>query len=265
MFACGAFVAPLVARPFLRQATKILAVARSKLFRDEVEIAARDSWELWEIRSLYPMVGLTSLAVTPGYLICWMLERPKDKSKDVLVEKEDANANGIGCRRQITLKQSLNHKTQIIRWLLVGLMAVYYFAFIGVESSLRTFTSAFGVSSSLKLTRAQVAADSFSQFSAGIGSARLLLPHLCCQPCSRHPPLHLGENPSHPSMKFLCPGCSRPGCPWLSSSCSPLRSLPLSLGNSLAPHPWPRGGHGRGWGGLSLCQWHGRRTQTWLL
>jgi len=124
MFACGAFVAPLVARPFLR---------------DEVEIAARDSWELWEIRSLYPMVGLTSLAVTPGYLICWMLERPKDKSKDVLVEKEDANANGIGCRR----------------WLLVGLMAVYYFAFIGVESSLRTFTSAFGVSSSLKLTRAQ--------------------------------------------------------------------------------------------------------------
>ena len=72
-------------------------------------------------------------------------------------------------------------------------MAVYYFAFIGVESSLRTFTSAFGVSSSLKLTRAQVAADSFSQFSAGIGSARLLLPHLCCQPCSRHPPLHLGE------------------------------------------------------------------------
>ena len=107
MFACGAFVAPLVARPFLRQATKILAVARSKLFRDEVEIAARDSWELWEIRSLYPMVGLTSLAVTPGYLICWMLERPKDKSKDVLVEKEDGTSVGIGCRRQITLKQSL--------------------------------------------------------------------------------------------------------------------------------------------------------------
>ena len=36
-------------------------------------------------------------------------------------------------------------------------MAVYYFAFIGVESSLRTFTSTFAVSSSLKLTRAQVA------------------------------------------------------------------------------------------------------------
>ena len=46
----------------------------------------------------------------------------------------------------------INH----FRWLLVSLMAVYYFAFIGVESSLRTFTSTFAVSSSLKLTRAQV-------------------------------------------------------------------------------------------------------------
>jgi len=124
MFACGAFVAPLVARPFLR---------------DEVEVAVQESWELWEIRSLYPMVGLTSLAVTPGYLICWMLERPKDKTKDMLVEKQDGTSIGLGCRR----------------WLLVGFMAAYYFAFIGVESSLRTFTSTFAVSSSLKLTRAQ--------------------------------------------------------------------------------------------------------------
>ena len=141
MFACGAFVAPLVARPFLR---------------DEVEVAVQESWELWEIRSLYPMVGLISLAVTPGYLICWMLERPKDKSKDMLVEKQDGTSVGLGCRRQVTLKQPLNLKRFIYRWLLVGLMAAYYFAFIGVESSLRTFTSTFAVSSSLKLTRAQV-------------------------------------------------------------------------------------------------------------
>ena len=125
------------------------------------------------------MVGLTSLAVTPGYLICWMLERPKDKSKEVLVEKKDDTRVGIGCRRQVTLKQPFNHKPQILRWLLVGLMAAYYFAFIGVESSLRTFTSTFAVSSSLKLTRAQVAADSITWFPAGIGHACLLLPHLC--------------------------------------------------------------------------------------
>ena len=131
-------------------------MARAKLFRDEVEIAVQDSWELWEIRSLYPMVGLTSLAVAPGYLICWMLERPKDKSGDMLVEKHDDTNVGFGCRRQVTLKQPMNHTTQIFRWLLVGLMAAYYFAFIGVESSLRTFTSTFAVSSSLKLTRAQV-------------------------------------------------------------------------------------------------------------
>ena len=141
MFACGAFVAPLVARPFLR---------------DEVEVAVQESWELWEIRSLYPMVGLTSLAVTPGYLICWMLERPKDKTKDMLVEKQDGTSIGLGCRRQVTLNQPLNPKRFIYRWLLVGFMAAYYFAFIGVESSLRTFTSTFAVSSSLKLTRAQV-------------------------------------------------------------------------------------------------------------
>ena len=98
MFACGAFVAPLVARPFLR---------------DEVEVAVEGSWELWEIRSLYPMVGLISLAVTPGYLICWMLERPKDKSKDMLVEKQDGTRVGLGCRRPVTLNQPLNKKKNI--------------------------------------------------------------------------------------------------------------------------------------------------------
>ena len=83
-------------------------MARIKLFRDEVEIAVRDSWELWEIRTLYPLVGLTSLAVTPGYLICWMLERPKDKVKDTLVEKQDGTSVGFGCRRQVTFKQPLD-------------------------------------------------------------------------------------------------------------------------------------------------------------
>jgi len=125
MFACGAFVAPLVARPFLR---------------DEVEVTEHlTNWEFWEIRSLYPMVGLTSLVVTPGYLACWLLEKPNVKSGEIIKEKEDCKTVDIGCRR----------------WLLVSLMAVYYFAFIGVESSLRTFTSTFAVSSSLKLTRAQ--------------------------------------------------------------------------------------------------------------
>ena len=111
-------------------------------------------WEFWEIRSLYPMVGLTSLIVTPGYLACWLLERPIIKSEDIIKEKEDCKKVDMGCRRQVALKKitQINH----FRWLLVSLMAVYYFAFIGVESSLRTFTSTFAVSSSLKLTRAQV-------------------------------------------------------------------------------------------------------------
>ena len=120
------------------------------------------NWEFWEIRSLYPMVGLTSLVVTPGYLACWLLERPKVKSEDRIKEKEDCKKVDIGCRRQVALKKI----TQIshFRWLLVSLMAVYYFAFIGVESSLRTFTSTFAVSSSLKLTRAQVGISYKSQF-----------------------------------------------------------------------------------------------------
>ena len=100
------------------------------------------------------MVGLTSLVVTPGYLACWLLERPNVKSEEINKEKEDCKKVDIGCRRQVALKKF----TQInqLRWLLVSLMAVYYFAFIGVESSLRTFTSTFAVSSSLKLIRAQV-------------------------------------------------------------------------------------------------------------
>ena len=128
---------------------------RGKTFRDEVEVTEHlTDWEFWEIRSLYPMVGLTSLVVTPGYLACWLLERPNIKSEDRIKEREACKEVDIGCRRQVALKKITRIKH--FRWLLVALMAVYYFAFIGVESSLRTFTSTFAVSSSLKLTRAQV-------------------------------------------------------------------------------------------------------------
>ena len=61
-------------------------------------------WEFWEIRSLYPMVGLTSLIVTPGYLACWLLERPNVKSGEIIKEKEDCKKVDIGCRRQVALK-----------------------------------------------------------------------------------------------------------------------------------------------------------------
>ena len=44
------------------------------------------------------------------------------------------------------------------RCVLVSVMAVYYVAFMGVESSLRQFTPAFAVSSRLQLSRAEVPA-----------------------------------------------------------------------------------------------------------
>ena len=220
------------------------------------------------------MVGLTSLAVTPGYLICWMLERPKDKSKEVLVEKKDDTRVGIGCRRQVTLKQPFNHKPQILRWLLVGLMAAYYFAFIGVESSLRTFTSTFAVSSSLKLTRAQVkltraqvAADSITWFPAGIGHACLLLPHLCCQPCSGHPPLHLGETPSHPRLtgnslsRLLQARLSLALFFSFSSPQSPSQSGQLTPTSSLASRwPWL----GPGWHQSLPVAWYIVHLHLWI-
>ena len=71
----------------------------TKMVRDDVEVAVDASWELWEIRSLYPMVGLTSLVVTPGYLICWILERQKQNSRYTLVEKQTGPNIGLGCRR----------------------------------------------------------------------------------------------------------------------------------------------------------------------
>ena len=70
------------------------------MVRDDVEVAVvHASWELWEIRSLYPMVGLTSIVVTLGYLICWILERPKKDAKNTFVEKQTGPNIGFGCRR----------------------------------------------------------------------------------------------------------------------------------------------------------------------
>ena len=147
-------------------------------------------------------------------------------------------------------------------------MAVYYFAFIGVESSLRTFTSTFAVSSSLKLTRAQVAITDLPFVHSLLQGSDLLAFFYLTFAASRALVIPLSiwvKTLFIQGLEFFCPGCSWSGCPWLSSPSSPLFSLPLSLGNSLLPRSWPGGSHGRRWGSIGLCQWHGRSIFTGIV
>ena len=66
-----------------------------------------DGWELWEVRSLYPLIGLLMVVVVPGFLVHWRRDaKLEGKLQGVLEdrsveEREELKGEetGIGSRR----------------------------------------------------------------------------------------------------------------------------------------------------------------------
>ncbi len=114
-FAMGAFLAPLVAIPFLSTPGDSLS----------------------KITILYPIIGALSCLVAFGYLAFAINERNISKNN-----KED-NKNKSGP------DQVLN-KLQI---LFIGLMFVFFFVYVGVEVTYGTYVTTFAVKSDLKLSK----------------------------------------------------------------------------------------------------------------
>ena len=61
-----------------------------------------DGWQLWEVRSLYPLIGLLMVVVVPGFLVHWRRDaRLEGKLQGVLEdrsveEREESRVEGTG-------------------------------------------------------------------------------------------------------------------------------------------------------------------------
>ena len=73
MFGVGALLSPLLARPFLREAS--LGAPTSWQVLLLLSLLLLSCGQVWEVRTLYPLVALAMLTVIPGYLVYWVRER----------------------------------------------------------------------------------------------------------------------------------------------------------------------------------------------
>merc|ERR1719334_2215750 len=71
-FSVGALLAPLVARPFLREDHGLLEQSGPII----------EKFTFWQIRWLYPLVGLATVVLSPGYLAYYLGERQQERKKE---------------------------------------------------------------------------------------------------------------------------------------------------------------------------------------
>merc|ERR1719334_625653 len=95
-FSVGALLAPLVARPFLREDHGLLEQSGPII----------EKFTFWQIRWLYPLVGLATVVLSPGYLAYY------------LGEKQHKADTGLTEDSVVTGK---------LRYLMVAIMAGFYF------------------------------------------------------------------------------------------------------------------------------------------
>ena len=162
-FGLGAFLGPLVARPFLitqeEVEDKLIEMEAANDTLDGISeedtrlphpLAAGDPGDgdpasagsVWTIQALYPLIGAYSLASSLA-LLCYFV-------KDLRRKREAANRSdkeeGKGEGQDLPLK---------LKVALVSIMSVMFFVYVGMEVAFGTFISVFAVESDLGFTRPQ--------------------------------------------------------------------------------------------------------------
>ena len=140
-YGVGALLTPLLASPFLG----------SHMEHNTTEISGQVTTgeNLWTIKTLYPIVFLVMVLPVPAYLHFYIQERRQETSRDTI----SAGSADSGCQDS----QSGGALSRSKELLLILFTSCFYVAVSGLENSFRSFTVAFGVNSSLQLSRTEAA------------------------------------------------------------------------------------------------------------
>ena len=143
-FGLGAFIAPLIARPFLFVDDSITESEIHSLL-DNSTVDFRESLKdsTWTIKALYPLISgysLLSAIFILFYFIKDYRKASENNSKKSSDDNEDKTATNINLKFKV---------------LLVGVMSLMFFIYVGMEVAFGTFISVFAVKSDLQFTRPQ--------------------------------------------------------------------------------------------------------------
>ena len=143
-FGIGAFLAPVVARPFLYSSEEVANITRSDLTAPLASsLTAIEEEEgvgsVWTVKTLYPLVGAYAGILSLGFVAYHL--------RDVRKERE-------GGQQEKKVEENTLSKSNLI--LMVALFCVLYFLYVGMEVAFGTFVPVFAVQSGLKFTRKQV-------------------------------------------------------------------------------------------------------------
>ena len=154
-FGIGAFLAPLISRPFLVNFEEVVGnqtlevesgyevgpveVPPPLLASSSILAKTQEEQSIWSIKALYPMVAAYALLLSFGFLFYHF--RDREAAKNAIKEEKKKEENKLG-------------KTHVI--LVVSSLSVLFFLYVGMEVAFGTFVSVFAVQSKLQLTRKQV-------------------------------------------------------------------------------------------------------------
>ena len=143
-FGLGAFIAPLIARPFLFVDDSITeSEIHSLLDNSTVDYSESLKDSSWTIKALYPLISGYSL-LSAIFILFYFIKDYRKASENNSKKSSDDNEDKTATNSNLKFKV-----------LLVGVMSLMFFIYVGMEVAFGTFISVFAVKSDLQFTRPQ--------------------------------------------------------------------------------------------------------------
>ena len=149
-FGLGAFLAPVISRPFLVNEENLdHSESEVKDITDNSTVNSFETKEIienstWTIKALYPLVAAYALLLSLGFIVYFIIDFRKANAEQSESKTKDDNEKRV--------EEALSEK---VKYISVGLLAVFFFLYVGMEVAFGTFISVFAVESDLKFTRPQ--------------------------------------------------------------------------------------------------------------
>merc|ERR1719483_1347931 len=143
-FGIGAFLAPVISRPFLVNEADVenlpveSEVTLENSTYQSLEVRSKIESSTWTIKDLYPMVG--SYPILISFLFFFYFVKDSRKASEQSKETDESNGKKENVEKL---------KFKIVT---VGLVAIFFFLYVGMEVAFGTFVSVFAVESKLKFT-----------------------------------------------------------------------------------------------------------------
>ena len=140
-FGIGAFLAPVISRPFLGNMAEVAGGHMAEVAGGNSTEAVAEEMGVWTVKALYPLVGSFAVLISLAFVVLHIKER---KDSEIEGKEEVKSVEGTLSKGYTTL--------------IVFMISILFFLYVGMEVAFGTYVSAFSVESKLQFTRQQVSA-----------------------------------------------------------------------------------------------------------